>query len=63
MHSSHYTTKMSAFQEQKMSKSAKAKVNDQLAIEWHQLPEQMIDNIHAAMEVLVYWTEKVTLQK
>jgi len=55
--------KKGAFQEQKMSKSAKAKVDEQLARESHQLREQRIHKIHAAMEVLVYEAEKFTTTK
>jgi len=43
-----------------MSMSAKAKVNEQLARESHQLREQMIHKFCAAMEILVYRAEKVT---
>jgi len=48
------------FQEQKMLKSAKAKVDDLLAKESHQLCEQKLHKIHAALEDLVYGTEKVS---
>jgi hypothetical protein len=49
--------KKSAFQEQKILKSAKAKVDKQLAIESHQLREQRMHKIHTAMEVQVYKAE------
>jgi hypothetical protein len=55
--------KKGAFRDQKMSKSAKAKVDEQLAKKSHQLQEQKIHKIHAAMEVLVYGAEKVTTSK
>jgi len=46
-----------------MSKSAKAKVNDLLATESHQLREQKIHKIRAAKEALVYGAEKVSTTK
>jgi len=46
-----------------MSKSAKAKVDELLAREFHQLREQKIDKIRAAMEVQLYGAEKVTASK
>jgi hypothetical protein len=46
-----------------MSKSAKAKLDEQLATESHQLREQKIHKIFPAMEVLVYGAEKVTTSK
>jgi len=46
-----------------MSKSAKAKVDDLLATESHQLPKQKIHKICAAMEALVYGAEKVSTTK
>ena len=52
--------KTGAFREQKMSKSAKATVNEPLATESYQLCERKIYKIHAAMEVLVYAAEKIT---
>jgi len=52
-----------AVRDQKMLKSVKAKVNDQLARESHQLREQKIHKICTAMEVLVYRAEKVTTSK
>jgi hypothetical protein len=51
---------MVACGDQKMSKSVKTTVNKLLAGESHQLQEQMIHEIRAAMDVQVYWTEKVT---
>jgi len=55
--------KKGAFREQKMSKSAKAKVDQQLASESHQLWEQKIPKISATMEVWVYGAEKVKTSK
>jgi len=52
-----------AFGDQKMSQSAKAKVNELLATESHTWREQKIPNIRAAMEVLAYVAEKVTTSK
>jgi len=46
-----------------MLKSAKAKVDDLLAMESHQLREQKIHKIRAAMEALVYGAEKVSTTK
>jgi len=46
-----------------MSKSAKAEVDEQLAIESHQLQAQKIYKIRAAMEVQVYEAENVTPTK
>jgi len=46
-----------------MSKSPKAKVDDLLATECHQLREQKIHKICAAMEALVYGAEKVSTTK
>jgi len=46
-----------------MSKSAKAKVDDLLARVSHQLGEQMIHKIHAAMEAIVYGAEMVSTTK
>jgi len=54
-----YYQKKGAFQEQKMSKSAKAKVDEQLATESHKLRHQTIHKICAAMEVQLYRAEKV----
>jgi len=55
--------KKGVFREQKMLKSVKAKVDDLLATESHQLHEQMIHKIRAAMEALVYGAEKVSSTK
>ena len=52
-----------AFREQKVSKSAKAKVDEPLARESHQLQEQNIHKICAAMEVQLYRAEQVTTSK
>jgi hypothetical protein len=46
-----------------MSKSAKAKVDDLVATEFHQLREQKVRQIRAAMEDLVYGAEKVSSTK
>jgi len=46
-----------------MSKSGKATVDELLAMESHQLREQRIHKIRAAMEVQVYGAEKVTTSK
>jgi hypothetical protein len=43
-----------------MLKSGKAKVDDLLAMESHQLREQKIHKICAAMEALVYGSENVS---
>jgi hypothetical protein len=56
-----YSQKKAILQEQKMLKSAKAKVNDLLATESNQLCEPRIDKIRAAMEALAYGAEKVSL--
>jgi len=55
--------KKGIFREQKMLKSAKAKVDDLLATESHQLRGQKIYKICAAMEALVYGAEKVSSTK
>jgi len=55
--------KKGIFREQKMSKSEKAKVGDLLATDFHQLREQKILKIRAAMEALVYGAEKVSTTK
>jgi len=55
--------KKGIFREQKMSKSVKAKVDNLLATESHQLCEQKIHKIRAAMEALVYGAEKVSTTK
>jgi hypothetical protein len=52
-----------AFREKKMSKSAKAQVDDLLARESHQLHERKIHKIHAAMVVQEYGAEEVTTTK
>jgi len=52
-----------AFQELKMSKSAKSKLDELLAWESHQLCRQMIRKISAAMEVHMYGAEDVTATK
>jgi len=46
-----------------MSKSARAKVDNLLAMEYHLLREQKIHKICAAMEALVYGAEKVSTTK
>jgi len=46
-----------------MSKSVKAKVDDLLATEPHQLCKQMIHKICASIEALVYGAEKVSTTK
>jgi len=51
------------FLDQKMSKSAKAKVDDPLATESHQLHKQMIHKIHARMEALVYGADQDSTTK
>jgi len=51
------------FRDQKMLKSAKAKVDVLLAMESHQLRKQKIHTIRAAMEALVYGAEKVSTTK
>jgi len=55
--------KKGIFREQKMSKAAKAKVDDLLATESHQLCEEKIHKIRAAMKALVYRAEKVSSTK
>jgi len=55
--------KKGAFREQKILKSAKAKVDEQLARESHHLREQKIHKIRAAMKVQLYGAEKVTSSK
>jgi hypothetical protein len=55
--------KKGIFREQKMSKSTKAKVDNLLAKESHQLREQKIHKIPAAMEAVVYGGEKVATTK
>jgi len=51
------------FQDQKMSKSAKAQVDDLSARESHELCEQKIHMIRAAREAVVYGAEKVSSTK
>jgi len=55
--------KKSIFRKQKMSKSAKAKVDDLLTKDSHQLHKQKIHKIHAAMEAVVYGAKKVSTTK
>jgi len=55
--------KKGAFWAQKMSKSAKVTVDKLLARECHQLLEQNIHQIYAAMQVQLYGAEKVTASK
>jgi len=55
--------KKGIIREQKISQSAKAKVDDLLATESHQLREQKIHKIRATMEALVYGAEKVSTPK
>jgi len=55
--------KKGTFQEQNMSKSAKAQVDEQLAGDSCLLQEQKIHKICAAIEVQVYGVEKVTMTK
>jgi len=58
-----FYTKKGIFREQKMSKSAKARVDDLLAKESHLVREQKIHKIRAAMEAVVYGAEKVSKMK
>jgi len=55
--------KKGSFQEQTMLKSAKAQVDEQSAREFHQLGEQKINTICAAMGVQIYRAENVTTTK
>jgi hypothetical protein len=55
--------KKGIFREQKMSKSAMAKVDDLFARQSHLLREQKIHKIRAAMEALVYGAEMVCTTK
>jgi len=55
--------KKGIFCKPKMSKSGKAKVDDQLAKASHQLHEQKFHKIRAAMEALVYEAEYVSTTK
>jgi len=52
--------KKGTLQEQKLSNSAKAQVDELLARESHQFREQKIHKIHAALEVQMYMAEKVS---
>jgi len=52
-----------AFRDEKMSKSAKAKVNELLAAGSNPLREQKIRKVRAAMEDQLYGAEKVTTSK
>jgi len=52
--------KKGAFRQQKMSKSAKAKVDEQLATVSHQLREQQLHTICDVMEIPVYEPDMVT---
>jgi len=52
--------KKSAIWRQNMLKSAKARVDEEVARESHQLQIERIDKIHTAMNVQVYGAEKVT---
>jgi len=58
-----YYNEKGAFQEQKMSKSAKAKVDEQFTRKSHHRREQKIHIICTAIEVQVYGAEKVTTTK
>jgi len=55
--------KTGVFREQKMSQSAKPKVDDLVATESDSICEQKIHKIRAAMETLVYGAEKVSSTK
>jgi hypothetical protein len=55
-----FDKKKGAFRDQKMSKSAKAKVDELFTRESHHLREQKIHKIRAAMEIQLYGAEKVT---
>ena len=55
--------KTGIYREQKMSKSAKDKVEDLLAMQSAQLREQKIHKIRAAIEALVYGAVKVSTTK
>jgi hypothetical protein len=55
--------KNSIFREQKISKSGKAKMDDLLAMESHQLRVQKIHKICAAIETLVYGAGRVSTTK
>jgi len=58
-----FSQKKGNFRHQKMSKSAKDKVDDLLAMESHQLRDQKIHKIPTAMEALEYGAEKVSPTK
>jgi hypothetical protein len=58
-----FDKKKGAFPDQKMSKSAKAKVDELFAREFHHLLEQKIPKIRAAMEAQLYRAGKVTTSK
>jgi len=58
-----FSQKKRIFHAQKMSKSAKAKVDDMVATASYQLREHKNHKIHAAMEALVYGAEKVSSTK
>jgi len=55
--------KMGIFWEQKMSKSAKARLDDLFPQESHQLHIQKIQKIRAAMGAHVYGAEKISTTK
>jgi hypothetical protein len=55
--------KKGIFRKQKMLKSAKARLDNLLAMESHQLREQKIHKIHAGMAALVNGAEKVSTLK
>jgi hypothetical protein len=55
--------KKGIFRELKMSKCAKAKVDDLLATESHQLRKQKIHKIRAGMEAVVYRAETISTTK
>jgi len=58
-----FCPKKGIFREQKMLKSAKAKVDDLLATESHQLRGRKIHKICAAMEAVLYGAEKISTSK
>ena len=58
-----FNQKQGIFRELKLSKSAKANVDNLVATESYQLPEQKIHKICAAMEAPVYGGEKVSTTK
>jgi hypothetical protein len=55
--------KKAVFRDQKISKSAKAKVDQLVAKDSHHLQEQKIHKICTAMEVQLYGAEKVTASR